>query len=198
MFEHLLTDDIYEPPVWEHMGAKPDYKVGDDVGTIIGAKYETAMFMERMGVEHVDPVAHETAAGAFNALLDPGVANSDKKAIIDSLRTPDAVKHLVGMLTAYEWDFVEQAKSIRSYITAALLEETKNHDPRIRLRAMEMLGKVTEVALFTERVQVQHVDMSDAQLEQAVRAKLDRLMTSGAVDVEATEVQDDAADSSDG
>ena len=74
------------------------------------------------------------------------------------------------MLTAYDWAFVEQAKELRGYCIAQLLEETKHPEAKIRLRAVELLGKVTEVALFTERVEVKKTTMSDHELEQEIKA----------------------------
>ena len=82
------------------------------------------------------------------------------------------MQHLVGMLTAYDWAFVEQAKELRGYAVAQILEEVKHPDARIRLKALDMLGKVTEVALFTERVEVKKAQMSDVELETRIKEKL--------------------------
>jgi hypothetical protein len=79
------------------------------------------------------------------------------------------------MLTAYDWHFVEQAKEIRGYAVAQLVEETKHPDAKIRLKALELLGKVTEVALFTERVEVKKTELSDAELEDRIKDKLERM-----------------------
>jgi hypothetical protein len=58
-----------------------------------------------------------------------------------------------------------------------ILEETKNPDPRIRLRALEMLGRVTEVALFTDRVEVKKTSVNDAELDAKIKEKLARFMS---------------------
>ena len=51
-----------------------------------------------------------------------------------------------------------------------------------------MLGKVTEVALFTERIEVKKTDVSDEELEQRIREKLGKYM--GIADVVDKEVID--------
>jgi len=79
-------------------------------------------------------------------------------------------------LTAYDWAFIEQAKEIRGYTVAQILEETKNPDTKFRLKALEMLGKVTEVALFTERIEVKKTQLSDTELEQRIKEKLNKFM----------------------
>ena len=48
-----------------------------------------------------------------------------------------------------------------------------------------MLGRVTEVALFTERVEVKKAELSDEEIEAKIKAKLGKYM--GAIEVEAQE-----------
>jgi len=85
------------------------------------------------------------------------------------------------MVTAYQWKFIEQAESLRSMSVAKIVKETDHPDARIRLKALEMLGKVTEVALFTDRVQIKTDEISDEELDAKIKEKLSRYM--GAVDV---------------
>ena len=78
------------------------------------------------------------------------------------------------MLTAYDWEFVHQAKELRGYTVAKLTEETSHPDARIRLKALELLGKVTEVALFSERTEIKQVGLSDAELDGELKKRLDK------------------------
>jgi hypothetical protein len=80
------------------------------------------------------------------------------------------------MLVAYDWAFVEQAKELRGYAVSQILEETKHPDAKIRLKALDMLGRVTEVALFTERVEVKKTDLTDAEIEAKIKDKINRFM----------------------
>jgi len=92
------------------------------------------------------------------------------------------VRHLVAMLSAYDWEFVEQAKNLRGMAVAKILEETNHPDARIRLKALDMLGRVTEVALFTDRIEVKKTDLSDTEIDKKIKEKLNKFM--GVVDVE--------------
>jgi hypothetical protein len=49
------------------------------------------------------------------------------------------------------------------------------------LKALGLLGKVTEVGLFTEQIEVKKVEMSDAEVEQRIKDKLAKFM--GVIDV---------------
>ena len=116
------------------------------------------------------------ARSAFVAVADPNLPDAERRSAILALRAPPAVKHLAGMLSQYDWDFIEQAKEIRGYVVAQLLEETKNPHPRTRLRALELVGKLTEVGSFTERSEVRHITVSADDLEERIRAKLSKYL----------------------
>jgi hypothetical protein len=73
------------------------------------------------------------------------------------------------------------AQEIRGYTVAKLVEETKSPNANIRLKALIALGKVTEVGLFTEQIEVKKVEMSDAEVEQRIKDKLAKFM--GVIDV---------------
>jgi hypothetical protein len=59
--------------------------------------------------------------------------------------------------------------------------------PRIRLKALEMLGKVTEVGLFTERIEIKKTELSDVELDERIKQKLEVIQKT--IEVDATEVE---------
>jgi hypothetical protein len=153
--------------------------------TLLAAKINTADWLQSLNAEELPsatPGAQKMlAAPAFAAGLGlDGKTPEQARAAVLALKTPEAVKRAVSMLTAYEWQFVEHAQNIRSYIVAGLLDETKHTKPEVRLKAYKMLGEVTEVALFTQRSEVVTRDLSDAQIEEEIKRRLERLT----VDVE--------------
>jgi len=120
----------------------------------------------------------EKTTDAFNALIRADPLAKQKLLELD---LPEEIKTAVGMVTAYQWRFIEQAESLRSMSVAKIVKETDHPDARIRLKALEMLGKVTEVALFTDRISVKSEDVSDEELDARIKEKLGRYM--GVVDV---------------
>ena len=185
MLEHLLEEGTFVPPVWEHMGEPPKHISRLSTHELLDAQFETAKFLDGLDVPE-DKLAPETAGAVFGALASDTASHERKISSLQLLRTPDAVRNLVAMLTAYEWEFVEEAGRIRGYVVAKLLEETKHDNARVRLRALEMLGKVTEVALFTERMEVRTIDVSDEELEKQLRQKLSKVLTNDASDIDST------------
>ena len=73
---------------------------------------------------------------------------------------------LEALLSEYDYDLLEEAQTIRRYVTNRLIEESSpDKDPKYTLRALENLGKITEVSLFTERVEVTVKQQSTEELE---------------------------------
>ena len=118
----------------------------------------------------------QAARAAFAAVTSPEAPIRDQKAAVLALRVPPAVKHLAGMLSQYDWAFVEQAKEIRGYVVAQLLEETKNPDAKVRLKALELTGKLSEIGSFMERVTITKVDASAEELTTRIRDRLAKLL----------------------
>jgi hypothetical protein len=182
MLEHLINGE-FEPDVVATTMATPLPFAQAAPADIIDAQVQTAQWLKDLGLddEEVESKADAQAARSSFASLVTGQPPQNTQQALANIKAPAAVQHLVGMLTAYDWAFVEQAKELRGYAVAQILEEVKHPDARIRLKALDMLGKVTEVALFTERVEVKKTQMSDVELETRIKEKLNRFM--GVIDV---------------
>jgi hypothetical protein len=147
----------------------------------LNAQIKTSAWLKTLAEEDdeiLDEAKQEKTTEAFNALV---TADPSAKRKLLELDLPEEIKSAVGMVTAYQWRFIEQAEQLRSMSVAKIVKETDHPDARIRLKALEMLGKVTEVALFTDRVQIKTDDISDEELDAKIKEKLSRYM--GAVDV---------------
>ena len=150
-------------------------------GQTLGAQAKTSEWLAQFDDEDDEVLTkaqEEKVADTFQALTRQDPRTKEKLLQLD---LPEEIKAAVGMVTAYQWKFVEQAEELRSMSVAKIVKETEHPDARIRLKALELLGKVTEVALFTERVSVKSEDVSDEELDARIKEKLGRYM--GVVDV---------------
>jgi hypothetical protein len=190
MLDHLID---FEPPVFYVDSVDtPVSKALPEA--LLDAQVSTADWLDAMGApppgETERALAQSAAQSAFSAIASSAPSSQQTVALL-ALKTPTAVRHLTGMLTAYDWEFVEQAQQIRGYAVSQLLEEVKHPDARIRLRALELLGRVTEVALFTDRVEVKKVSVTDAELDAKIKQKLSRFM--GVTDAPSGDIVDIAS-----
>jgi len=175
MLDHLLD---FEPEVSDHsQGFVPLEKA--TVTQTLDAKIATVDWLKAQGAvdENQQRTELDTQAArkAFANIVSAAPAPATHTALAE-VKTPQAVQHLVGMLTAYDWEFVQQAKQLRGYAVAKILEEVENPSANIRLKALALLGKVTEVGLFTETVEVKKAELSNDELDQRIKDKLNKFM----------------------
>lgn len=194
MLDHLLE---FEPPVVEATGKDVSGLDRATPDQILNAQVNTTKWLEKLGVEDDQKILQEAEAKAARtvfAALANNTPPADTKTQLTLLKTPESVRHLVTLLSAYDWEFVEQAKQMRGMAVAKIIEETNHPDARIRLKAIEMLGRVTEVALFTDRLEVKKTDLTDAEIDQKLQDKLDKLLNVIDVDITVGETTADITD----
>ena len=65
---------------------------------------------------------------------------------------------------------------MRAALTNKLLELANCGDPRFELKALELLGKHSDIALFTERSEVTVTYKNSSDLETAIKERIKRLL----------------------
>jgi len=100
-----------------------------------------------------------------------------------SATPPAAILLTRNIIAEYSHAVVDRAVQIRHLVTNKLILESDNPDPKIRIRALELLGKISDVGLFTERSEVVVTHQSSSELEERLRSKLRLLMDVDDADV---------------
>jgi len=90
--------------------------------------------------------------------------------------TPASLVLTDNILKEFGRSVVESATQIRHLVTNKLIEETENPDPRVRIRALELLGKISDVGLFAEKSEVTITHQSTDDLREKLRSKLAKLV----------------------
>jgi hypothetical protein len=175
MLDHLID---FEPEVNDHFG-KPTPLEKEHPADVIDAKVNTVEWLKGLGAADTQTVVNQAevqaARASFTNLISSAPAEITHEHLTQ-IKTPAAVQHLVGMLTAYDWEFVHQARELRGYTVAKLLEECENPNANIRLKALGLLGKVTEVGLFTDKIEVKKTDLTDEEIDRKLKEKLAKFM----------------------
>jgi hypothetical protein len=161
------------------------------------AACRSILLLEEHGLEVPEP--DETDAQAA-ATLTTAYANSPHNtsnavshARASSL-TPASLVNIRSYLDEYGKAVVTHAIEVRHMVTNRLLEESQNPDPRIRIRALELLGKHSDVGLFTDRSEVTITHQSTDELKARLRAKLQRLIQRPDLSEDAVEIGGDVID----
>ena len=90
--------------------------------------------------------------------------------------TPATLLMTDRILKDFGHSVVKSATQVRHLVTNKLIEETENPDPRIRIRALELLGKISDVGLFAEKSEVTITHQTTDDLKEKLREKLTRLV----------------------
>ena len=103
--------------------------------------------------------------------------------------TPQSLQAIRTYLDEFGQSVVRSSVEIRHMVTNRLIEESNNPDPRVRIRALELLGKISDVGLFTERSEVLVTHQSTDELKQKLREKLHRLRSAPVEDATIIDVK---------
>jgi len=159
--------------------AIPDESPFVDLSQRTDAASETAKELADHGLD-VEPTKEDKdiAAKLVTAYADDPEATSkkvtDKK--IATL-TPASLILTSNILKEFGQSVVKSSLHIRHLVTNKLLLETENPDPRVRMRALELLGKISDVGLFAEKSEVTITHQSTDDLRAKLREKLQKLST---------------------
>lgn len=93
-----------------------------------------------------------------------------------SVFSPNVAVRLGALLSEYDKQVVQDATQLRTYITNKLLEISSCGITKDELKALELLGKISDIGLFVEKSEVQITHTASADLEDLIREKLDRMM----------------------
>lgn len=97
-------------------------------------------------------------------------ARGTQKSIISESDAPMLV-HLDALLARYDFELLDSARRLNNFVVNRLLEESENDDPRVRLRALELLGKTSHAKVFSDNIDINVTHTSVKEIDK----ELDRL-----------------------
>jgi hypothetical protein len=160
------------------------------------AACNTAIMLGDHGLS-TEPTTEDEAIAAKLALAyADSPTKTSKKASAKRVSTlpPAALVATHGILTEFGHSIVDSAVQVRHLVTNKLIEETENPDPRVRIRALELLGKISDVGLFTDKTEVTITHRTTDELRESLRSKLSKLVSPDEDVIEAEFVDPDAVD----
>lgn len=97
-----------------------------------------------------------------------------------STLTPASLVLAGSILNEFGQLVVQSSMQIRHMVTNKLILEAENPDARVRLRALELLGKISDVGLFTDKKEVTVTHSSTQELRATLKNKLARMLEESA------------------
>lgn len=162
-----------EKNVPKHPGNVPG-----DLAAKTAAAAETASLLSEYGLEIEVGAEDKDIAAALAVSYAENPEKTSKAATTKRVGklTPATLLLTDKILKDFGHSVVESASQVRHLVMNKLIEETENPDPRVRIRALELLGKVADVGLFAERTEVTITHQTTDDLKERLRSKLSKLV----------------------
>ena len=163
----------------------------------------TAEVLKGLGAQiEDDPEAQLKADNVFNDFSElakrqyeeamipkrgPGRPRKDPNAPPAPSKTPSLMYSLpvaerIGtMLREYNNPIVADAAELRLVVTNKLLDLASCGDPKIEIKATEMLGKISDVGLFSEKTEITVTYSNVSDIDNAIKDKIRKMLASHGV-----------------
>lgn len=156
------------------------YNTSDEVGATFAEEMaiagNTAELQVDLGAKL--EVSGEDAAKE-KALLEAAI----KSKKVSALNTPNTAFAAAAFLRTYGQQLAMDVVSARSAITNKLMEIANCGDTKFELKALELLGKHSDIGLFTERSEITIHYKDPSELENAIKERVKRLLNADIIDV---------------
>jgi hypothetical protein len=100
----------------------------------------------------------------------------------------NVAERIRSMLNEYNAHTVADVSELRMVITNKLLDLSMCGDPRIEIKATEMLGKISDVGLFTEKTEITVNYGSVADLDKAIKDKVRKMLLAHGANTSAIDI----------
>jgi hypothetical protein len=90
--------------------------------------------------------------------------------------TPGTIINLEAILSEWDHEVLDAGRRLRNYVTNKLIMDSNDEDPRVRIKVLELLGKLNNVGLFSDKVEINVVNRSIDSIEQELAKTLELYM----------------------
>ena len=155
-----------------------------DLKDQVEAASNTALELAEHGLDITPTKEDKDVAAKLAVAYADNPEKTSKKASHKNISTltPASLVLTNSILQEFGHSVAESATQIRHLVTNKLLLESENADPRIRMRALELLGKISDVGLFSEKSEVTITHQSTEDLREKLRSKLEKLVNPVEID----------------
>ena len=148
----------------------------DDIDDEIRVKANTAMMLAELDGEAAFDMTAEDNEQARKLFEQMGKKKSPEQAasIRKELTSTGVALRLGHYISDYDKQVIEDKVQVRNIVTNRLLEISEHEDPKFALKALELLGKASD--LFTERAELTITHKTSEELKDALRARIEKLI----------------------
>lgn len=144
--------------------------VPKDLHEAMRTSAETAKLLDSLGIPfELTKKDEENARSLIQA--------TDRSKIVPEMVYEGGVPaKLAALLNEYDKQIIADSAQVRTYVTNKLLDISNCGDVKAELRAIELLGKLSDVGAFSEKSEITINAKTTVQLESAIKDKINRLL----------------------
>ena len=141
----------------------------------------TAMLLKELGADDDLSPEEEAKAKEMIAKLKPAEGKNSNAAPEEKvLQNVGVALKIGGYLSEYEKQIVADKIQVRTVVVNRLMEISQDDDNKIALKALELLGKASD--LFTERSEITITHKTSDELKVAIKERIAQLMQMQQID----------------
>lgn len=178
-----ITPDFESP-----MPKNAKDEVPKDLHEAIRTSAETAKLLDSLGIPFEMSRKDEDDARALIQATDRS------NTVPENVYEGGVAVKLAALLNEYDKQIIADSTQVRTYVTNKLLDISHCGDTKHELRALELLGKLSDVGAFTEKSEVTINAKTTVELESAIKEKINRLLHMKEVKGETIEQEDELAE----
>jgi len=111
------------------------------------------------------------------------ITGTDKPNKPKHVTSSSEAKAAHALIKKFDFTAFQDALQARNFITNKLITLADCGDPKLELKALELLGKHSDIGLFTERSEITITHTTSEALENSIKERIKRLLNSDVVDV---------------
>jgi hypothetical protein len=111
------------------------------------------------------------------------IKGTDKSNVPKHIHVTAEAKAASVLIKTFDFQAFADIQQARTFITNKLVSMTNCGDPKIEIKALELLGKHSDIGLFTERSEITVHHTTSKGLEESIKERIKRLMNIEVTDV---------------
>jgi len=113
------------------------------------------------------------------------ITGAEKANTPKTVSVPAQAKAASVLIKQFDFQAFSDQLQARNFITNKLISLADSGDPKIELKALELLGKHSDIGLFTERSEITIHHTTSTSLENSIKDRIKRLLNADVTDVTA-------------
>lgn len=148
-----------------------------DLRAVATAACNTINLLAQHGYEIGETIPEDDKTAT--KLLKEYAADSRKKVSYEEMlaNRPEAIVRTAEIIKKFDYAMVKEAKQLRMLVINKLILETESANANIRIKALELIGKMADVGLFSDKKEITVIQRNPEEVRDRLKERIDQMKT---------------------